>query len=120
MDTPKAPFFGKAMEWVSIRSNGQFKANFEEHERPASFTNKDSEESFMPDISFSSHGGGRSFTEIAVKQVDEKLLVSRWKLLATIATVSNGKLFLLTPKGHKLFTQRLVDAHSINAVVKSI
>ena len=116
----KSSFMEKAVAWVENRTNGEIKANFEGYEKPIAFTSKTSDKEIRPDFSFVSKGGARHYTEIVVKQDDSKNLVTRWKLLSTMAKMKNGKLFLLAPRGHKMFAQRIIDDYSINASIQSI
>ena len=116
----KTSFKDKAVAWVENRTSGEIKANFEGFEKPVAFTSKNSDKEIRPDFSFVSKGGGRHYTEIVVKQDDSKNLITRWKLLSTMAKMKNGKLFLLAPRGHKMFAQRIIEDYNIPASIQSI
>ena len=116
----KEIFFEKAADWITKKSDGQFKANMEGYENPKSFKNKQTGEIVQPDFTFNTSSGAKSFTEIALKSDTPQKLVTRWKLLSLIATMKRGKLHLLAPKGHKMFTRNLVDDYNIQAVVHSL
>ena len=116
----KATYFEKALEWVSKKSSNTIKAQFEGYDPPQTFKNKNSGDGVQADISFETHGGARSYTEIALKTDEPQDLVTRWKLLSIMAEMKSGKLYLLTPKGHKMFTQKLVDTYNIKATIHSI
>ena len=89
-------------------------------EKPYTYTNANTHEEICPDISFIGLGGAKSYTEIAIKQDNEVDLVTRWKLLSQMATYKSGRLHLLAPRGHKAFTQKLVDDYHIAAEIHSI
>jgi len=116
----KQVFFDPALEWISKKSGSEIKALTEGYEPPRAFTNKETGEQIQADFSFVSMGGARSFTEIALKSEKPRDLVTRWKLLSMMAGMKRGKLYLLTPKGHKMFTKKLVDVYNINAHIHSI
>lgn len=117
MIAEKEGFYVSALDWVKRKSGSSVKANTEGYDKPKSYTNTSTHEEVCPDISFVSMGGSKNYTEIALKQEDENQLVTRWKLLSVMAAMKSGKLFLLTPRGHKAFTEKLVNDYNINAVV---
>jgi hypothetical protein len=116
----KSNFMEKAINWSKKKSIEQIRANHDGFEQTNPFKNKDTEEEIYPDISFVTSSGAKHYTEVALKQDAYEKLVTRWKLLGTIASYKRGKLHLLAPKGHKMFTQRLVDQYKINAMVYSL
>jgi hypothetical protein len=116
----KSNFMDKAIDWTKRKSVAEIRANHDGFEQTNPFTNKQTEEEIIPDISFITSSGAKHYTEVALKQDTYEKLVTRWKLLGTIASYKRGKLHLLAPKGHKMFTQRLVDQYNINALVHSI
>jgi hypothetical protein len=116
----KDQYMAQAISWVESKPSSSIKANSEGYESPKSFTNKMTDEVVQPDLSYESQGGARHYTEIALKNERPQQLVTRWKLLSVLASMKRGKLHLLAPKGHKLFTKRLVDRYNINALVYSI
>ena len=116
----KKEYVNQAVNWVEERDITSLKVNFEGYEKPKGFVNKSTDETIFPDITYINPRGYKNYIEIALKQEKEGKLVTRWKLLSLMASMKNGKLFLLAPKGHKIFTQRLVNKHNINAVIHSI
>lgn len=118
--TLKLDFSEKALKWISKKSASSIQTLAEGYDPPKIFTNKDSGEKIQPDFSFESYGGAKSYTEIALKSESPEALVTRWKLLSVMAGMSNGKLYLLAPKGHKMFTEKLVERYRINAKIHSI
>jgi hypothetical protein len=116
----KKEYLSKAMDWVKSKSTYTVRAKAEGFEDTKIFTNKSSEETIQPDISYITNRGNKHFTEIAMKSDKPQKLITRWKLLSTMASLKNGKLHLLAPRGHKMFTQRLVDKYNIRAKVYSL
>lgn len=113
-------YFEKSIDWVSKKSNNTFKAKLNGHEAPKVFKNKNTGEEVQADFSFQNQSGTKSYTEIALKSDSPQKLVIRWKLLSLMASLKQGKLFLLAPKGHISFTQKLVDTYNINATIYSL
>lgn len=112
-------YFEKALDWVKKRGFSNIKANHEEYETPGQFNRPGEDDPVIPDIT-GLKTGGKSYIEIATKTEDINRKVSKWKLLSTLAARKGGKLFLLTPRGHKRFAEELVKDHNLNAEVKSI
>jgi len=116
----KKDFFETALQWITKRSIVSVQTESDGYEPPKAYTNKQTGEEIRPDFSFLTHGSSKSFTEIALKSESPRNLVTRWKLLSLMASMNRGKLHLLTPRGHKQFTQKLVETHNINALIHSI
>ena len=115
----KEDYLDKALAWVKTKTVDTIKSIHPDYDDPKAFLNSRTKETIQADISFTSPGR-KNFTEIALKSDNKQKLVTKWKLLSMMAAGKNGKLFLLAPKGHKMFTQRLVDQYNINATVRSI
>lgn len=116
----KKDYIKKAIDWVNLKSVSTLKARAEGYDDPKVFTNRNTQDIVQADISFVSSGGAKNYTDIALKDEDPQRLVTKWKLLSVMASIKRGKLYLLAPKGHKMFTQRLVDQYNINAIVHSL
>lgn len=116
----KLIYIDKAINWISKKATTSVKAKLESYEPPKIFRNKHTGEEIQADFSFITQGGSKSFTDIALKSETPQKLVTRWKLLSLMASLKQGKLYLLAPKGHKLFTQQLVNKYDINASVLSL
>lgn len=115
----KENYLSQALNWVKRKSVSSIKSHHEDHESPKIYTNAATQEQIQADFSFVSQGR-RHYTDIALKSDTPQKLVTRWKLLSTMASLKSGKLFLLTPRGHKMFAQRLVDRYKIKAVIHSL
>lgn len=115
----KDNYLTKAIQWVKNKSISSLKVNHEDYEQPKTFTNRTTKEEVQADISFISKGS-RCYTDIALKTDQPQKLITKWKLLSQMASVKQGKLFLLTPRGHKMFVQQLVETYKINATIYSL
>lgn len=111
--------FERAIEWAQKHGVSAIKANSGDYDRPSGFTNSANNESVIPDISGSKRGA-ICYVEIADKGLDNSSTVSKWKLLGNIASVKNGRLIILAPRGHKSFADNLVKDNQINAEVLSL
>lgn len=60
-------------------------------------------------------GGHKHDVEIALKTENVRKITSKWRLLSTFAGQRGGKLFLITPRGHKAFVERLLEKDPIEA-----
>ncbi len=116
----KRDYFSKALNWVKNRGSHNIKAVSEGYDEPRVFTNKSTQAIVQADISYQTANGAKHFTDIALKSDNVQKLVTRWKLLSIMAGLKRGKLHLLTPKGHKMFTQKIVNQYNINALIHSI
>ena len=114
-------YFDKALQWARRKGFSEIKANSEKHEldSPASFSQPENDKEFVPDMT-ALKTGGKSYIEIAIKSDNVRRVVTKWKLLSTIAKMKGGTLFLLAPHGHKAFASRLVKKHDIDAKVVSL
>lgn len=116
----KKDYLKKAMSWMEKKSTKSIKSTLEGYEDPKVFRSKSSKDIIQADLSYITHSGSKHFTEIALKQENPRKLVTKWKVLSFMASMKNGKLHLLAPRGHKSFTERLVKRHNINALVHSL
>ncbi|WP_235295814.1 hypothetical protein [Portibacter marinus] len=119
MSDKKKKYLEKAMSWLSSKSYSELKSIGEAHEDPKCFSNKRTGDTVQPSMSFRSKRGGRSYLDIALKTDKVQSLVTKWKLLSTWAKMKSGQLYLLAPKGHKMFTKRLVKKYDLDAKVVS-
>ena len=116
----KEYYFEKALSWVSNKSKTSIRGQMEGIENTQVFKNKSTGEEIQEDFSFISQWGDKSFTEIGLKTENPQKLITRWKLLSLMASIKNGKLYLLTSKGHKMFTQKLIENNKINATIHAL
>ncbi len=115
----EATIIQKAVDWVKNKRYKQIRSEFEEFESPAIYYRKSDELEMVPHFT-GKKVRGKDYIDIGIKSDNVKRKVSRWTLFSTLASLKNGKLYLLVPRGNKAFTQRLVDKHSIKAELVSI
>ncbi|MEL6124119.1 MAG: hypothetical protein AAFQ02_09355 [Bacteroidota bacterium] len=118
--TQKEEHFEKAIQWVKSKTKNEIKARHEGYEDPKSFTNASTDEVVMPDITFTSDRGRKHYTDIVIKSDHPQQLITKWKLLSTMASMKQGKLHLLAPRGHKSFADRLIEQYHIEATVHAL
>ena len=120
MDKMKEEYIKKAIEWAESKGYYDIHVDAEGYDDPKSFHNKTSDRNVSADLTFLSPRGGKHYCCIAMKQEDTESLVTKWKFLSTIASMKNGKLHLLAPRGHKSFTQNILDTYNFTAELYSI
>ena len=111
--------YERAIHWAKKNGFSNIKANTEDYETPAGFTRRNEDIAYVPDIS-GVRLGGKSYVEIAMKTEENEEQVSKYKLLSTMASMKSGKLYLLAPKGHKAYVDKMVKQYNISADVISI
>lgn len=112
-------YLEKAIAWTEKRGFSNIKANCEGYETPKMYSNPGEDKPFIPDIT-GTKTGGKSYMEIAMKTENIRRRITKWKLLNTLAAMKGGKLFLLAPRGHKAFVDRMTKEFNLNATVVSI
>ncbi len=120
MNADKKVYLRKALDWVEKRDFQEVRSVFEGYEEPMSFTSSTSQLEVQPDITALKGGTSKSYIEVAMKSDTPQDTVTRWKLLSTLASMKNGQLYLLIPRGHKAFTAGLVETHGVQAKMISI
>ena len=110
------PYLEKAIQWAKRKGMYEIKANVEEYETPSHFTKPGNDEPIIPDIT-GVQMGSKHYIEVALKSNDLRSMVSKYKLLDTMASMRGGSLYLLAPKGHKSYADGIVKDYSLNAKV---
>lgn len=103
-----------AVKWATKMGFNNIKANTDEFESPSQFSKKGEDEPYIPDV-VGYKGNTKSYIEIATKDDNIKRKISKWNLLNAMAEIKGGKLYLIAPKGHKAFVQRIIDRYRIDA-----
>lgn len=101
---------------VSPRGFKQIKANVEDFDTPAKLQRERDDESYIPDIT-GVINGRKSYFELSLKTDKIRQVVTKWKLLSRIAGFKRGKLYLIVPRGHYAFTNRVLDKYPIEAKI---
>jgi len=110
----KSSYYQKAIDWAKKRGLSNIRANWVNFDPPSAFRRKKSDQPIVPDITGRKAGGhGKWYVEIALKTENKKRLISKWKLLSTLAAMRGGKLFLLAPHGHKAFAERILNTYEL-------
>jgi len=104
----------KAIKQVQAKGYHDIKTKLSGFDDPNGFSQKKEDNEYIPDIT-AVNNKGKNYFEIAEKTKDVTKLVSKWKLLATIAAMKNGQFTILVPYGQNKFTEELVEKHNINA-----
>lgn len=104
----------KAVEQVQRRGFKDIRVKLDGYEEPKSFSQQKEDNTYIPDIT-ATNSKGKFYFEIAQKTNDTTSMVSKWKLLSTIAEMKNGGLNILVPYGQSKFTNELVEQYNINA-----
>jgi hypothetical protein len=110
-------FFAKITHWAKQLGYRDIKANTEGFDVPSSFLLKSTDETIIPDVT-AIHGKSKSYFEIVIKQdtrKDIRALVSKWKLMHSLAKHKGGQLYLVAPRGHKQFAQRIIAEYDLDA-----
>ncbi|MCI5083667.1 MAG: hypothetical protein MRY78_18360 [Saprospiraceae bacterium] len=109
-----------ALSWVKKKGYSKIKASgIEDLESPSSFMLKEEAISLSPEIT-AVRNGRKSYFDIASKEEDKKILISKWKLMEQLARIKNGNFFIFVPFGLKAFTERICKKHNINAQLVSL
>ena len=112
--------YEKAIGWVKSKGYDKIRANAEGYDAPTTFRRDEEGGIIMtPDIT-AVKSRRKYYFELAEKDLDLDIAVSKWKLFSSVAGAQNGKLFLLAPHGHKAFATRVVDKHAIDAEVVAL
>lgn len=110
-------FVQKAARWAEKKGFKSIKASCESYETPKQFIRKgDEDDTITPHVT-AMRNGRKNYIEVATKTEDVQAKVSKWKLLSALARRTGGKLFLLAPRGHKAFTERLIERHLLAAEI---
>lgn len=106
-----------AVEWVEHHGFIEVKADIlEDYEDPKKFVRTSTQDTFVPDIT-AYRFGRKNFFDIGLKTDKKKRLISKWKLLSTLAAMAKGKLYLLVPRGSFRFVKDTIQKHKIFAEV---
>lgn len=101
------------------RGYESIKADHPDYEAPTKFIQQNDESELIPDLT-ARRNGSKYYFEIAQKTDKKDELVSKWKLLATMAHIKNSQFKVFVPHGSMQFTRRILKQNNIDAGVVSI
>ena len=92
----------------------RFRSELPEHEDPSGFQQQNGDTNYVPDI-VAIRNGKKSYIEIAKKTHQHTKLVSKWKLLSTLAQMNKAFFGIVTPRGTIKYTKEILDSYNISA-----
>lgn len=92
-----------AVNYVKNMGFEEVRARLEGYDSPATLKMKDKDREFTPDIT-GEKNGARYYFEIADRNDQRQDVVSKWKLLNTLAAMKQGSLRVFVPYGSMKFT----------------
>lgn len=116
----KDKLYKKALEWVNRKGFKEIRANTEDFEAPKGFSRPNEDTQIIPDIT-GRLNGSKSFIEIVTKDENKEDMITKWKLLSSVATARGGKVYLLAARGYKTFAMNIIKNYNLqNATVVSM
>ena len=109
-----------AVDLLSQKGYQSIKADLDNYDKPVAFSQKNSENTFVPDLTAVSRSGKCYFEIVTKDKKDQDEVISRWKLFSTLATMRNGKFVLLVTRGMMRFTMDTIQNHHIEADVMKL
>ena len=104
----------RAVHQIESRGFDKIRTDLDGYEAPTHYMAQEKKVSYSPDIT-ATNNKGKFYFEIARKTESTRELVSKWKLLETMAELKNGQFNILVPYGQNRFAQELITEHKINA-----
>lgn len=106
-------YLAEAVKSLSERGYKDIKADGPDYEQPAKLSAAGEGNSYVPDIT-AKWSGRKVYVEIARKTEDEQKLVTKWKLLETLAKMKDGIFKVMVPKGQWAYTKDLVSRYNLS------
>ena len=120
MDMSNESYLAKAIAWAKKKRFEIISAKAEGYQEPKSFFNKTKNEYVQPDLTCRNSLGSKHYATIALKSDNPQKAITKWKFFSTLAAMKEGKLHLLTPKGHKKYVSDMINQYKISAQIQSI
>ncbi|MEM6270654.1 MAG: hypothetical protein AAF998_14530 [Bacteroidota bacterium] len=118
-DTKYQADLEQVVRGLELKGYESIKADLPDLERPSGLKSVDKDFEYVPDVSAKKYEA-TSFFEISQKTHEVQKLVTKWKLLATVANIKRGKLTIYMPKGTMKFTRELVEQYQIPAILEKM
>jgi len=112
----KSALIEEAIAQLVESGHHHIKADTPEWESPSRMVNRNSGLEFTPDITAQIHGA-KVYAEVAQRTEDERKLVTKWRLLETIAKMKQGNFKVFVPRGHLKFTRDLLTRYDMQPEV---
>lgn len=109
----KSKLIEEAIARLVEMGHEQIKADTNEWESPAKMINRSSGIEFTPDIT-AKFRGAKVYAEVAHKTDDERNLITKWRLLETVAKMKEGAFKIFVPRGHMKYTRDLLSRHNMS------
>ncbi|GAB3032721.1 hypothetical protein [Spirosoma pulveris] len=109
----------KVVDWVQKHGYNDIRANAEGYQTPITYGRQQDSEQFIPDVT-GKQFDQESYFEVILKSdaAEAKHLLSKLKLLSQLAAVKGGKLFLMSPRGHRSYAKEvLVETNVVAEVI---
>ena len=114
----KQAYIPKVADWVRVHGFNDIKANTEGFQTPIAYGRQQDSEQFIPDVTGKQFDQESYFEVILKSSGDEaRHLLSKLKLLSQLAAVKGGKLYLMSPRGHRSYAKEVLAESNIVAEV---
>lgn len=104
---------------LSQKGFEDIKADVEGYESPSRLVRQSDDFEFTPDVT-ANRKGRKYYVELAIKTDATRQLVTKWKLLATLAEMKAGKFQIFVPHGNMKFTRELLSQNEITAEIHKL
>ena len=115
----KLLYIEKAVDTLVKKGYSDIKTIVGDYEEPKSFKQVSTDELIQPNITAIDRGRKHYF-EVVMKSEKKRQVVSKLKFMSYLAANKSGSLILFAPRGHKMFTQEIVEKYQIDAKILSI
>lgn len=99
---------------LNLKGFEDIKADIDGFEQPSRLVRQSDEFEFTPDAT-AQRKGRKYYFELAIKTDALRKLITKWKLLATLAHLKTGKFQIFVPHGNMKFTRELLENNDIQA-----
>ncbi|WKN29736.1 hypothetical protein PZB74_12235 [Porifericola rhodea] len=114
-DSKQMKYLQQAVRLLEKKGYSDIKAELPDYESPTSFTEKNSDKSYTPDLTGEKDMGKDYFQVVEGDKKNIQDVVSKWKLFSNLAKIKNGQFYLLVPYGKKKYTTELMREYNIDA-----
>ena len=114
----KEAYIPKVVNWVRVHGFNDIRANTEGYQTPIAYGRQQDSEQFVPDVT-GKQFDQESYFEVILKAnaAEANHLMSKLKLLSQLAAVKGGKLYLMSPRGHRSYAKEVLAESRIVAEI---